>query len=175
MEPYLYPDEQPIFLDFIKSIPANGKIVEWGSGGSTVKILDTITDSQSVISIEHDKEWYDKIFNELTLKNKSNWTLLHRTESGLYQHNVGTPDDENPVGYDEYIFPDDSILDGNFFFIDGVARSSIALMLLARAKNRDAVVLIHDANHRGVFYSWAARLFPKTEMLGTSLLRLYLS
>jgi len=172
---YFFPDEKEIFLNFIKELPENGKVVEWGCGGSTVKILENLADTQSVISIEHDKEWHDKVHDELSSQEKTNWHLIYANELSIYQHKIGTPDDENPVGYDNYIFPNDTVLDGDIYLIDGVARSSIALMLLAKAKNRDAVVLIHDANHRQMFYNWAAKLFPRAERVGTGFLRLYLS
>lgn len=175
MDFYFFPDEKEIFLNFIKELPETGKIIEWGCGGSTIKILENLSDTQSVLSIEHDKEWHDKVYNELLSTGRNNWQLIYANELPIYQHRIGTPDDENPVGYDNYIFPNESVLDGNIYLIDGVARSSIALMLLAKAKNRDAVVLIHDANHRQIFYNWAANLFPKTERVGTGFLRLYLS
>lgn len=175
MEPFLFPDELPIILDLVASLPRNSKIVEWGSGGSTVKLVQTMRPDQRIISIEHDKEWYDMVSAELNLLQKNNWTFFYTPESPIYKHAIGSPDDENTIGLEDYIIPHRSILDADFYFIDGICRRSIGLMLLAKAQKRDAVILVHDYAQRQIYYNWLLELFPRTERLGTSLLRLYMT
>jgi hypothetical protein len=174
MEPMMFPDEWPIFMDLVHSLPPDSKIVEWGSGGSTVKLSEQLRVDQKLISIEHNRQWYERTLEALTLNLKSNWRYLYKPSTDLYPHNADTLNDENPIGLDYYIFPDESILEGDMFFIDGICRATIAVMLLAKAKNRNAIILMHDYAQRQHYYDWAIRLFPKTERVGTSFLRLYM-
>ena len=172
MTPLLFPDELPIILNLIRTLPVSGKVVEWGSGGSTIEFLKNLSDKQTLISIEHNKTWFDLVHHELILTKQTNWTYFYKPELPFLQHGYASPTEENPLGLDEYIYPNDSVLDGDLFFIDGIGRTSIALMLLAKAKNRNAIILMHDYAEKAHFYNWVVRLFPSSERLGTSLIKL---
>ena len=45
------------------SFGENAKLVEFGSGGSTVAWLYNLKPNQTFISIEHDELWYKKVQN----------------------------------------------------------------------------------------------------------------
>lgn len=169
----MWPEEIPILMQHVKDLPLNSKIVEWGSGGSTTLFVETMRPDQQLISIEHSKKWYDEVSVDLKNLPQTNWTYLHKPEHPGYAHGYGIPEEENPVGLADYIFPGEFVLDADLYFIDGVARSSIALMLLAKAKKRDAVIFLHDySQNRSFWYNWSAKLFPKAGIHGTSLLKL---
>lgn len=171
----MHPDEITIMLDLIESLPSKAKIVEWGSGGSTVTFSQQLGPDQHYISIEHDQKWFDLVTEELKRSNNYCTYLYRPVKPDCYDHGYGRPEEENPIGLDDYIYPGDFVLDADFYFIDGVARCTIALMLLGLAKNKKATVLIHDYSpDRYVYYNWIRKIYPRSEVLGTSLLRLYL-
>lgn len=176
MQPMLFPNEWPILLNFALNLPENSKIVEWGSGGSTVEFSRNIRPDQKIISIEHDRGWYDAVLDVLANDLSENWIYHYKPDTGILPPKApGAIETELPIGFENYILPNNFILDADMYFIDGVCRSIIALMLLAKAKNRNAIVLIHDYNRRSIYYDWVVDLFPKSERLGTSLIRLYMS
>jgi len=174
MEPFMFPDEWPLIYELSSNLPPNSKIVEWGCGGSTIKFCESLRDDQTIISIEHNREWFEKVLNELGTKQKSNWRLYYKPANDLWPHETHTLADDLPIGLDEYLYPGDYVLDGDLYLIDGICRATVALILLAKAKNRDAIVLIHDYTFRQHYYEWAVKLFPRSERIGTSLLKLYL-
>lgn len=176
MEPMLFPDELPILLNFAIELPENSKIIEWGSGGSTVAFTRSIRPDQKIVSIEHDKVWYDSVLETLASDLSKNFIYYYKPDNGIIPSRTpNSIEAELPCGFDEYILPDESILDADMFFIDGMCRCTIALMLLAKAKNRNAIILIHDYLRRPTYYNWILRLFPRFERVGTSLLRLYMT
>lgn len=172
----LFPDEWPIILDLALSLPPNSKIVEWGSGGSTIAFSRNIRPDQKLVSIEHDRAWYDKVLDKLASDMSKNWEYHFKPDLGVIGSRIPeSVEAEIPIGFDEYILPTESLLDADMFFIDGMSRCAIAVMLLAKAKNRNAVILIHDYLRRAIYYNWAIRLFPRSERVGTSMIRLYMS
>jgi len=173
MNPLMWPDEIAILMQHVKDLPPNSKIVEWGSGGSTTLFVETMRPDQYLVSIEHNEKWFNEVSENLKQLPQTNWTYLYKPEHPGYQHGWGHPIEENPVGLDSYIFPGDFVLDADLYFIDGVARSSIALMLLAKAKKRNAVIFLHDyIQERSFWYNWSAKLFPTAGIYGKSLLKL---
>lgn len=173
MKPMMWPEEIPILMQCVKDLPLNSKIVEWGSGGSTTLFVETMRPDQQLISIEHSEKWFNEVSINLKNLSQTNWTYLHKPEHPEYVHGYGIPHEENPVGLADYIFPGEFVLDADLYFIDGVARSSIALMLLAKAKKRNAVIFLHDYSpNRSFWYNWSAKLFPTAGIHGTSLLKL---
>jgi hypothetical protein len=174
--PVMHPDEIEIMTNLVNGLHQSAKIVEWGSGGSTIKFSPLLSTQQQYISIEHNLEWFEKVSTELNNINSSCQYLYRPVKPDCYFHGYGRPEEENPIGLDDYIYPGDFVLDADLYFIDGVARCTIALMLLGLAKNKSATVLIHDYSpDRYVYYDWIRRIYPRSEILGTSLLRLYLA
>ena len=66
-------DEVEEVTSRIKEMGPDGLMVEWGSGGSSIKWLETLTDNQRLISIEHNPEWHMKVSEYLTT-----WPELNR-------------------------------------------------------------------------------------------------
>jgi hypothetical protein len=175
MTPVMFSDEVEIMTSLISQLPPTSSIVEWGSGGSTVTFSKQLSSEQHYTSIEHNIEWFDKVDKELKDINSTCTYLYRPVKPDCYTHGYGRPEEENPIGLDDYIFPGDFVLDADLYFIDGIARCTIALMLLGLAKNRNAVILIHDYTpDRHVYYNWIRKIYPRSEVLGTGLLRLYL-
>jgi hypothetical protein len=175
MIPVMHPDEIAIMTDLIGGLAPNSKIIEWGSGGSTITFGKDLSDGKTYTSIEHNLEWFNKVNQELTDNDILCNYMYRPVKPNCYDHGYGRPEEENPIGLDDYIFPGEFVLEGDLYFIDGIARCTIALMLLGLAKNRQAPVLIHDYSpDRHVYYNWIRKIYPRSEVCGTSLLRLYL-
>lgn len=161
-------------VDLIKSMPENGKMVEWGCGGSTCKWLETLKPTQKLISIEHNENWYNRVnravkshFNDL-----DNFQFLHVPEQYGFEHGYATPLEEHPLGTASYINPDVDIWDADIFFIDGIARAACSLIVRLKKTKPDAAVFIHDHLNREMWYDWATQ-FYRIEQLEVTLARLH--
>ena len=163
IKPYMSKIEIDKLVEHIKLLPKNSVIIEWGSGGTTIELLKNLRKDQSMISIEHNKTWFDLVSNKTKLF--KNHTYFHKPETNLIREMGGTGE-ENPAGLKDYILPDETILNANMFIIDGLARVTIALMLLAKAK-KDSVIFIHDYVGREQYYDLLPKLF-KIEKLEDS-------
>lgn len=100
-------------------------IVEFGSGRSTIFFSELC---KSVLSIEHDKIWYEKVTNEIVKKKLTNVRIILCEDRGDYISVI-----------DEY--RDNSI---DFIFIDGKSRSKIANKVLPKIK-RGGFLILDDA------------------------------
>jgi hypothetical protein len=59
-------------IDFLKeNLTAESKVFEFGGGGSTLFFLDR---AKEVVTVEHNKEWFDII--ESHIQNKTSWTPI---------------------------------------------------------------------------------------------------
>lgn len=171
-------------IDYITSNLSSDDVqsmIEWGSGGSTVKWLETIKNTnKSLLSIEHNPLWHDKVHNYLYSQRKDLTTNFKYEFAGeLYKidHGYATLTEEHPVGLDNYLIPKnhvEQIVNGDLFLIDGIARATIAMILKFTIKNRNAIVLIHDYKGREAWYSWATQFYSKIEQVGSTLVRLHL-
>ena len=94
---------QPDEPDYIYGlIPDEGTLVEWGCGGSTVYFLDHLKPGQILISIEHNRQWYDKI-SEL-IKNHPNieqHVFLFIPPDGISNPYYARPEEEMPCGLED--------------------------------------------------------------------------
>ena len=61
IKPYMSKIEIDKLVEHIKLLPKNSVIIEWGSGGTTIELLKNLRKDQSMISIEHDKAWFDLV------------------------------------------------------------------------------------------------------------------
>lgn len=107
---------------------------EWGSGQSTLWFSQRVS---SLISIEHDPIWYDKILKKLNEKKIGNVKYL------FYKYNSNLDDERKGINT-EYVqaiqrFPEGKI---DFVLIDGVYRSACAIVALERI--RPGGILIVD-------------------------------
>ena len=158
----------------IKSMPENGKMVEWGSGGSTCKWLDSITSLQKLISIEHNENWYNRVSRAVKkhFGEPSNFQYLHIPEQYGFEHGYATVTEEHPLGLGPYINPDADIWDADNYLIDGIARATCAMMVLLKNTNPNAIVYMHDHEGREIWYDWATQ-FYNIEQLDLTLARLH--
>lgn len=133
--------ERDLLLNTIKErVPAQGRIVEWGSGGSTVLIADYKPRDAQFISVEHNKRWYDKII-KFVFDNPSIEYLFVPADGPFSAY--GKIEEEDPTYLTKYIFTPENIKNTDIFFVDGVARNSILNRIFQEAKI-GAYVLLHD-------------------------------
>jgi hypothetical protein len=177
VEIQMEPIEVEEIMQRIKEMPEDGLMVEWGSGGSTVRWLETMSEKQRLITIEHDERWFNKVGDyigsrpELLEKFEA---YYHAADKNLVDHRISTPYEEHPMGLDNYFLPDKRILDADFFFIDGLSRAAIAFIVRYASTKPNPIIYIHDHwQGRDVWYSWATQFYPKMEQGAISLMRLY--
>lgn len=185
LEPRLDPDEIEYLNKFLLEKPDGTKMVEWGSGGSTLMFLPHF-ETGSFTSIEHNRDWFDKVtvavqaalLNEKVL---GNFTYCYRPPMvDIRFYGYGVPFEENPCFSRDYIDPDDSdagihIWDADVYFVDGICRGAILATILTKASNRNATVFIHDyfgPENRWSWYEWSSKLYSKVEQVGSTLARL---
>lgn len=190
LEPRLDPDEIEYFKEQMSSLPSGTKMVEWGSGGSTMMFLPYFTEG-AFISIEHNKEWYDKVNKAIDVSDippsaLKEFSYLWRPPSyqgqpvDLRFYGYGVPFEENPCFAESYIDPERSnatIFDADIFFVDGICRGAVLATIYSRCTNPDAIVYVHDyygPEKREQWYNWASGLYRKVEKVGSTLARLYL-
>ena len=173
-EAQLGQDEVDYMTTLIKSMPSDGKMIEWGSGGSTCIWIDNMLPTQTLISVEHNESWHTRV--KRAVKNHftatPNVTLLHIPEEHGIQHGYGALIEELPAGVAKYINPDIGQWNANIYFIDGIARAACLMSVLRHNKNSDAAIFIHDYKGREPWYDWASQ-FCRVEIVGTTLARLY--
>jgi len=126
--------EKQLILDCLTD---NMTMLEWGSGGSTLEFSSIV---DKYYSIEHNKDWYDKISTELKkyplndvtykyVKQNSENTLGKQSEYHMYKDYIDIVDKFN-VKFDVVL-------------IDGRARRLCAKKIIPYL-NPDSIVFIHD-------------------------------
>lgn len=180
-------DEVLYFKKLMENKPEGTKMTEWGSGGSTTFFLNYFGTGRFT-SIEHSKEWFEKVIKEVqtggyNLNALQNFTYIfaepeyNRQPVDIRFYGYGVPTEENPCFVQRYINPetkDNQIFDSDIYFVDGICRGAVLATIYARARNRDAEVYIHDyfgPENRLEWYNWASSLF-KIDRVGTTLARL---
>lgn len=157
----------------IEKLPEFGKIVEWGSGGSTLAWLSLLKPTQKLVSIEHNKEWYDKInkwIDERGLVGSEFTYVLQQPAYSDYEHGYATIAEEHPYGLRDYIIPPSAhakVLDADIFFIDGIARAATAAIILLFCENPNAIFYIHDYTGREAWYDWLLGRITHKKIVGT--------
>lgn len=128
-------EEQEFFLSHLKP---HMRVLEYGSGASTLAIAPLV---KSVLSIEHNHEWFFKVKDQLP---GNAHTVLCLPDNEEYQDD-GTYSDfktyiEYPLNLNLDLGPWDLI------FIDGRARVACA-SICKHLGHKDTIVFIHDYNH----------------------------
>jgi hypothetical protein len=126
---------------FKKQLESNQRVLEWGCGTSTIDISKIV---KEVHSIEHNKDWYNKI--NLTISNTN--ITLHLCE----------PDEEYIEGthcgtfqqFETYIKKPLELGKFDLIFIDGRARIECS-KICKDISHDDTLIFIHD--YRGRFYT----------------------
>lgn len=125
-------DEENFFLSHLKS---DHKVLEYGSGESTKQIAERV---DSVLSIEHQKNWYEKVKNEIP--NNAEIVLVEPN----YPHIDGSGDGSFQQFKDYIEYP----IGKNIFdviLIDGRARPWCA-SICKKISHEKTIVFIDDFN-----------------------------
>lgn len=159
----------------INEMSDDGLMVEWGSGGSTVKWLETMRANQRLITIEHNPDWHMKVNQYVNTRSDINkrFTYIFKPELYGFSHGYARVEEELAHGLDDYIVPKKEILNADIFFVDGIGRATIALMMKFMSTKSDPVIYIHDYYGREQWYTWATQFFDKKERVGQTLVRLW--
>lgn len=153
----LMTEAEPVYIHGL--LPDNGILVEWGCGGSTVYFLDHLKDEQYLVSIEHNKQWYDKISEKIKDHPNIDRHIFLYIPSEVPNPHYARPEEDMGCGLAEYICPDLSIIEtADVFLVDGIGRGPTAAFLSKKAK-QDAHVIIHDYQGRETWYGWASNCF----------------
>lgn len=123
-------DEENFFLQHLKS---NHKVLEYGSGESTKQIAERV---ESVLSIEHQKFWYEKVSKEVP--NNAEVVLVEPN----FPHTSGDGSYEQFKNYVEY-----PIGKGVFdiILIDGRARPWCT-SVCKKISHKNTIVFVDDFN-----------------------------
>jgi hypothetical protein len=123
---------------FLKHIEKNHKVLEYGSGQSTSEIA---TRCEKLISIEHQKSWYNQVINSVP----SNVTLILAEPDEIYLENT-----YNCGSYNQFkSYINSPIEYGKFdiILIDGRARVECAKFCRYISKD-NTLIFIHDFTSR---------------------------
>ena len=175
-EVQMTPEEFEYVQNLIKEMPETGTIAEWGSGGSTCLWIDALGPKQKLISVEHTENWYNRVSRGIKkhFGDVSDKFTFHHIPEEFIEHGYASLIEEHPCGTDKYIFPnDENFFDADIFFIDGIARAACAMTVLAKARKKTPVVLIHDYVGRENWYSWASQFFTVEIVAEPTLARLH--
>lgn len=186
MDILLSDNEQQLLKDIIYNAPSTATFVEYGCGGSTILFAESMRESQHLHSIEHNKEWFDTVSEELHRRACTNVTMHLREPRQLLRDTNGaieainettfrpyaTPHEELPMGLEDYIHAHNTNIDWSHVycvFVDGVARGPI-LALLPYKLQAHTGVLLHDAAGREVWYQWSyQKQYVQLDMVGSML------
>jgi hypothetical protein len=170
----MMPEEVDYVVELIEQMPDDGVMVEWGCGGSTCKWLSVKKPTQRLITVEHNKQWYDKVSGAVAevFGSVENFSLYHVPVGyGYYNHGFGGIEEENPFGVAQYVMPTVDVFDGDVFLIDGITRGAIAACIFLRRTKPEARVLIHDFAPRVPAYEWVSQ-FCEVKIIGETLAEL---
>ena len=131
---YTNNNESDFFLSHIKKTDT---VLEYGSGESTKEIANLCN---SVVSVEHQKNWYDIVKNDMP----ENVTLLLRPSFNYIEegYNCGTFDE-----FKDYITIPSEYGKFDIIFIDGRARVECA-KYSKNLSHENTIVFIHDFTSR---------------------------
>jgi predicted O-methyltransferase YrrM len=126
---------------FLESLKLTDDVLEWGSGGSTIAIAKRV---KSLYSIEHNKEWFDKVSGMIP----ENTHLFHIERN--FEEKSG--DDGTLEDYNDYVnFPCKLGKKFDVIFIDGRARVECARQATVLLK-AGGIIFIHDYCHPNEVY-----------------------
>ena len=129
---YAFPEEKEFFISHLNK---NQNVLEWGSGSSTKVIAEAV---KSIVSIEHNKNWYDKVIKDLP----KNATLYHVPSK--YHHDWRKDGDGSPDNFKNYIsYPLELGNKYDLIFIDGRARVQCA-SVCSKISKEDTMIFVHD-------------------------------
>jgi predicted O-methyltransferase YrrM len=119
-------------------------VVEYGSGASTIHIGNRLRDWGSLVSVEHDPEWFAKVGEFLEVQNLDNVTLLLREpKTGKTIRPWQRFSDREMADY--VTAPRSEVGEGtaDLVFVDGRQRINCALEAVKLLKS-GALLMVHD-------------------------------
>ena len=123
-----------------KHISSNSVVFEYGSGSSTQWFSRIVLD---IDSVEHNKEWFEKVKESLSKNANANIFFVPPVEG--WENPVGT--DGSYQFFEKYVeFPKTTNKNYTFFLIDGRARVSCCQFITQNYP--DAIIAFHDFNNR---------------------------
>jgi hypothetical protein len=143
------------------------RVFEYGSGGSTVFFANRV---HEVISVEHDREWYEKLQEELKMLDIDNWMVYHRPPTPIANGASGDPADPDDyvssgdpyegMSFRDYATQIDEYPDRHFdlIVVDGRARPSCFKHAVHKIK--DTGMLVWDNTSRSRYHP-AMKLAPE--------------
>jgi hypothetical protein len=183
--------EIEFFRQTLSELREDARIVEWGSGGSTVMMLDLLGPKQYLTSVEHDTKWADAVVKATRghpnrdrfdyiitglptiYGNMNGRAVINRDFEDHKLNMIGRFLEENPSYQSNYIDPTSldekfsDIFSADMFLVDGLARGSILTTIAVKAKKKNPLVMLHDYVGREEQYDWAIRLFKKKRVVET--------
>jgi hypothetical protein len=164
-------------IDFLdKLLTKDMRVYEFGSGGSTLFFANRV---KEVISVEHDPEWFKKVFEKVSSETTNCTVLLYEPEADSLVpfNNIADPEayiseDENYRGktFKKYASSIDGYPDEYFdiILIDGRARPSCCKHSIAKIK-RGGYLILDNAERQ--YYSYVhtilnAKKWQKVDFFG---------
>ncbi len=144
----------------MRHIKPGGRVLEWGSGGSTLWLAEFLPPDAHLTSIEHHEGWHKTVVNKVG--KRKHVRLICCPADGKPGANA-TIAEEDPTHLDNYIHA----VDGEVFdviIVDGVARSAC----IAHARSLLApggVLFVHDAQRH--WYDDAKALYIEHGVIGS--------
>lgn len=138
-KPLMHEFEYKFIENYLKK---NDILLEWGSGNGTIYFAAFV---KKLISLEHDKDYYDIIKKTIDAFEIKNIDLYHI--GGI---KVKDQKKERHIAFAEYInYPIVNKMKFDKVLIDGRARKYCAISI-ADYINEDTLVFIHDFNYNNV-------------------------
>jgi len=143
--PYMNSEE---ISDLITYIDKDTEMLEIGCGNSTLFFSKIV---KRLVSIEHNKEWCDKISNDMKLISKCDWSI-HVIEPKFPQLHSFQP--AEPGQFDEYVNFISNLEKDQFdvVLVDGRDRVRCTIASIPLLK-KDGVLIIHDFWNRPKYHS----------------------
>jgi predicted O-methyltransferase YrrM len=140
---WMHSDEKSLIT---KHFSSNKTMLEWGSGGSTIEFSPQL---KKYYSIEHNKEWFDKVNNEIQRLGYKNINYNYVAQNSP-QNPDGRQSEYNQ--FKDYIDIVDTFnTKFDIVLIDGRARRLCAKKIIPYL-NPGAIIIIHDWVLRNVYH-----------------------
>ena len=132
-----------------KHLNKNMNVFEYGSGGSSIFFCKS---ANSVVTVEHDMDWYRLVKKKITECNISNWTGIHVSPeksssvnadaSDPHQYSTIDPSTRN-FSFEKYVKAIDDFPENHFdvVVIDGRSRPSCIMHSVSKVKGGGYLVL----------------------------------
>jgi hypothetical protein len=147
---------------------AGSTILEYGSGGSTSIFADKLGFTHNLFSVEHHKEWFEKVGKRL--EGHPNEERIARVLAGLSFHigiyKFARPEEEMGAGAREYIWAPENAVEWckvGLVLVDGISRGPCLAYLRTRL-NPGTPVFLHDYVGRETWYDWACDLYDRVQV-----------